>query len=405
MRRTFLVAAGLVGALLIPAVPAHAAVTCNGLPVTRSGDDGNNSIIGTAGNDVIFAGGGNDVVVGQGGNDTVCLGAGDDLFVGGDGDDTMVSEATADGADTFIGSSGNPFNGIDTVLYSGRTTPVTVTLDDNANDGAAGEGDNISSDTTRIVGGSGDDVIDLSAGPGQTNVDGGPGNDTLTAKTNLAGGAGDDFLRLVVGGSGALFGGDGDDTLFGGPFSDHLSGDNGNDRLSGGSGDDTLFGGGGDDLITGEAGVDFLFGEAGNDELIGGLGNDAAIGGDGNDSSGSLVSLDGADTFDGGAGIDTANYSARQFGAGRTLTVSLDSVANDGEQGEGDNNRIDVENVNGAVGANIIIGNNSANVLRGGQSADIIRAVDGISGNDTVIGGLGGDLCTVDPGDAEDCEF
>ncbi|MDX8035525.1 calcium-binding protein [Lentzea sp. BCCO 10_0856] len=405
MRKALLVAAGLAGALLIPVAPAHAALTCNGLTVTRSGDDNNNSIIGTEGNDVIFAGGGNDTVLGLGGNDTVCLGAGNDRFEGGAGNDTMVSDVAADGADTFIGSPNNPFNGVDTALYSGRTTPVTVTLDGNANDGAANERDNIASDVTRVVGGSGNDVIDLSAGLGQTTVDGGPGNDTLAANTNLAGGAGDDTLRLVVGGSGSLFGGDGNDRVFGGPFSDNISGGNGNDRLSGGDGNDALFGGEGDDLITGEAGPDFLFGEAGNDELIGGLGNDGAIGGDGNDSSGALVSLDGADTFDGGAGIDTANYSARQFGAGRTMTVSLDSVANDGEPGEGDNNRTDVENVNGAIGPNVITGNSSANVLRGGQSADVIRAVDGISGNDTVIGGFGGDVCFVDLADIEDCEF
>lgn len=399
MRKALLVAAGLVGALLIPAAPANAAVTCNGLPVTRSGDDGNNSIIGTAGNDVIFAGGGNDVVLGLGGNDTVCLGAGDDLFDCGDGNDTMVSEATPDGADTFVANSG-----LDAVLYSARTTPVTVTLDDNANDGAAGEHDNIASDVAEVTGGSGNDVLDLSAGPGQTYASGGPGNDVLTARNNVFGGSGDDILRLNGEGSGFLIGDDGNDTLFGGPVRDFLSGGPGNDRLSAGSGDDTLFGGDGNDLLTGEAGDDVLFGEAGNDELIGGLGNDAAIGGDGNDSSGSLVALDGTDTFDGGEGIDTANYSARQFGAGRTFRVSLDSVADDGEQGEGDNNRVDVENVNGAVGANTIIGNSSANVLRGGQSDDNIRAVDGISGNDTVIGGPGFDRCDVDLGDIKNCE-
>jgi hypothetical protein len=77
----------------------------------------------------------------------------------------------------------------------------------------------------------------------------------------------------------------------------------------------------------------------------------------------------------------------------------------DGEPGEGDNNWTDVENVNGAVGPNVITGNSSANVLRGGQSGDVIRSVDGISGNDTVIGGFGTDFCTVDPGDTKDCEF
>jgi Ca2+-binding RTX toxin-like protein len=401
MRQAILVAAALVGALAVPATPAHAAATCNGLPVTIFGTAGNDSIIGTPGNDVISADAGNDLVLGLDGNDTVCLGTGDDLFDGGAGDDTMVADAAPDGADTFVGDSGFP----DTVTYAARTTPVTVTLDGSANDGAAGERDNIGSDVAQIIGGSGGDVIDASAGKVQTTVFGGPGNDTLTTNFNAVGGAGDDTLKLVNSGSGSLFGNDGDDMLFGGPVRDNLGGGNGNDRIFAGGGEDEVFGGPGDDFLVGDAGNDDLFGEAGNDELIGGLGNDTVDGGDGNDVSDSLVSQDGADFFFGGAGTDTANYSPRQFGVGKTFNVSLDAVADDGEPGEGDNNSTDVENVNGAVGPNVITGNSSANVLRGGQSGDVIRSVDGISGNDTVIGGFGTDFCTVDPGDTKDCEF
>ncbi|HKN55348.1 MAG TPA: calcium-binding protein, partial [Amycolatopsis sp.] len=254
-------------------------------------------------------------------------------------------------------------------------------------------------------GGSAGDVIDATAATVQTFLSGGPGNDIITGNFNLAGDAGDDTLTLVGGGSGSLFGNDGNDTLNGGPVRDNLSGGNGNDRLLAGAGDDVSFGGPGDDFLDGGAGNDTLFGEDGNDTLIGGLGDDDVIGGNGNDTSSSLVAKDGADSFSGGAGIDLADYSARQFGPGTVLRVSLDGVANDGEPNEGDNMSTDVENVNGAVGANFITGNNAPNVLRGGQSSDTIQAVDGISGNDVVIGGFGTDFCTVDVGDTKDCEF
>ena len=64
----------------------------------------------------------------------------------------------------------------------------------------------------------------------------------------------------------------------------------------------------------------------------------------------------------------------------------------------------DVENINGGVSPNIIVGNGGPNVLRGGQGNDSIQGTDGISGNDTVIGGFGFDACTADPGDKKDCE-
>lgn len=406
MARMYLAAAGvLVGGLLLPVAPAQAAaLTCNGLAVTITGTAGNDAIIGTAGNDVISAGAGNDIVAALGGDDTVCLGPGDDLLDGGAGADTMVADSVADGADTFVGNSAAPA-GRDVALYTARSTPVNVSLDGVANDGAAGEGDNIATDVAEVDGGSAGDVFDATAATSQTVLQGGGGNDTLTGNFDLVGGPGDDTLTLVGGSSGSLIGNDGNDTLIGGPVRDNLSGGNGVDRLLAGGGDDELFGGAGNDVLQGEAGTDDLFGEDGDDQLIGGLGTDDLIGGNGNDTGSSLVAQDGADIFEGDAGTDTADYSARQFGPGSVLSVSLDNVANDGQPGEGDNVFADVENVNGAVGPNVITGSGAANVLRGGQSADTIRAVDGIAGNDVVIGGFGVDTCTVDPGDSEDCEL
>lgn len=394
-------AAGLVGAMLVPAAPALAAETCNGLPVTITDSPGGHIIMGTPGDDVISAGDGNDIVLGLDGNDTVCLGPGDDLFDGGLGADTMVADAVPDGRDAFSGG-GPGIGGVDTVTYAARTTPVNVSLDGVDNDGAPGEGDSIGTDVQAVVGGSAADVITSSAVTGQTYLTGGAGDDTLSGTFDLFGDSGNDSLVLTSTGSGTLIGGDGDDTLTGGPVRDDLSGGNGADTLIGGGGDDELFGGPGNDALRGLDGNDDLFGEEGNDSLIGGLGTDSLIGGDGDDTASSLVAADGADGFFGGAGTDTADYSARQGPA--TLLLSLDGVANDGQSGEGDNIGTDVENINGGVSPNIIVGNGGPNVLRGGQGNDSIQGTDGISGNDTVIGGFGFDACTADPGDKKDCE-
>ena len=109
-----------------------------------------------------------------------------------------------------------------------RTSPTTcftrggvASIGDGANDGEAGEGDDIHGDVERIRGGSGADTL---TGDADANMlIGQAGGDTLT------GGGGADSLQ----------GGDGADTLQGG---------DGNDALQGGTGADTLQGDAGSDL-------------------------------------------------------------------------------------------------------------------------------------------------------------
>ena len=113
------------------------------------------------------------------------------------------------------------------------------------------------------------------------DIEGTPGDDTIDAK------GGDDRVR-ALGGNDVVLGGSGDDVLEGGA---------GNDRLEGGDGDD------------------FIFGDAGDDIIVGGKGNDRLRGNDGNDVF--LVTdhtTDGADKYDGGAGIDTIDFSASTQG-------------------------------------------------------------------------------------------
>jgi Ca2+-binding RTX toxin-like protein len=216
-------------------------------------------------------------------------GNGDDKLTGGPGDDVLIGEA---GADTMAGGGGR-----DTADYSARTAPVTVNLDAKANDGEAGENDNVALDVEVIAGGSGNDAL---AGSSSDNaLLGNAGNDMLAGgdgNDQLDGGAGDDTL---AGGAGAdsLVGGDGNDTasyaestaavrvVLDGKPGDGAAGEN--DSVD----TENVTGSPGDDVLIGNAGVNTLTGGDGNDRLLGGPGADVLDGGPGDDI---LQSLDGA---------------------------------------------------------------------------------------------------------------
>lgn len=97
------------------------------------------------GDDLVTTSFGNDVIHGGVGNDTIYASEGDDEVFGDDGDDLLVGEA---GSDLLDGGAGN-----DRIL--------------------AGAGDT-------VLGGAGDDTIELTAYRGTpASIDGGDGNDTL----------------------------------------------------------------------------------------------------------------------------------------------------------------------------------------------------------------------------------
>jgi Ca2+-binding RTX toxin-like protein len=196
------------------------------------------TIYGGYGNDVLW---GNrfSVVYGEYGDDEL-LGY---RLYGGPGDDFMnggiVDQGAApDGADTIIAE----------VDYSKRVNSVNVSNNDVADDGEAGEGDNVFS--AHIIGGAADDV--LVGGSSNERLIGGPGND------ELYGGDGND----------TLIGGEGDDLIFGDAGSDHLYGDEGNDIILAGAGPDELRGGAGNDELRGEAGKDNYSGGDGDDAIF-----------------------------------------------------------------------------------------------------------------------------------------
>jgi hypothetical protein len=116
-------------------------------------------------------------------------GTGFDRLTGSPRDDRIdggpAGEAVMDGgkgADAFRRGA---------VTYESRSAPVRVKLDGFANDGGAGEGDDVGAGVTKVTGGFGDDhLIDggaLTITPAAVTLEGGPGNDFLNGigLTNL----------------------------------------------------------------------------------------------------------------------------------------------------------------------------------------------------------------------------
>ncbi|TCR68333.1 Ig-like domain-containing protein [Bosea sp. BK604] len=155
------------------------------------------------------------------------------------------------------------------------------------------------------------------------------------------------------------------------PGDDELVGTAGADEILAGLGDDTVSAGAGDDSVDGGEGDDTLAGEDGNDLLKGGAGDDALFGGSGNDV---LIGGAGDDLLDGGAGVDTVDYSGDISG----IMVDLSAGTAEGEA-IGADELVDIENVIGGAGNDILIGDDGDNLFVGG------------AGNDTIDGGAGFD--------------
>jgi len=289
------------------------------------------------GEDVLVGGAADDTVVGADDSSTKTLYgmAGADYILGGTAPEILIGGASDDVLD------GGPGPAVDVVSYADRVLPVAVSFDGVVNDGEAGE------------------------------------SDVLTALEGITGGPGDDVL----------------------------SGDGGDNVINGAGGADDISGGGGADNISGDGaassgGADVINGGAGSDRLAGGPGDDVLHGDDDADvlvadptSPSSLT--DGDDTYDGGAGVDTADYSARTH----SVHVSLDSVADDGEPDvfEADMVQTTIENVTTGSGADDVVGSSEDNDIVLGGGDDTAAAGDGAdliigeTGSDTLSGGAGPD--------------
>jgi Ca2+-binding RTX toxin-like protein len=308
------------------------------------------------------------------------------------GNDTLDGRT---GADVLIGNGGTG----DVASYANHTSKVTVTIDNNANDGSVGENDDVQTSVENVVGSQQSDT--LFGSTGKNTLIGSNGADTLNGladdDTLIGQGSNDKFVANP--GADDMYGGDGVDT---GDYSSRGTPQNitldtvANDGSPGEHDNlraEQVFGGTDDDQITGDDEGDFLEGRGGDDTITalgnvdfidGGNGVDTIGAGEGDDVINNGTAADGADTVAGGAGSDLSSYQNRA----NALNVNLNDVADDGETGEGDDVRTTVEKVTGGNGPDVLNGSAEDNTLSGGGGGDTIAAG---AGEDTVNGNAGVD--------------
>lgn len=396
-----------------------------------TGNDLDNTIIGSTGRNRIDGGAGADSMSG---------GVGDDTYVVDNVSDT-VTENSNEGTDLVESSVSFALSAnIENIRLTG-TSDIDATGNVSDNFIRGNNGANI------LNGNSGNDIIFAFAG--DDTVNGGNGDDSLygdAGSDTLNGGAGDDSLR---GGSGrdtfAFSSGFGNDTLYDftvgfdsidltslnfGTYTSLLSntadvsGDavitlSGNtitldgvtkaqlqesdfigltpgatsgddtmngletaDNVDGGDGNDTIYGNGGDDILAGGAGNDYIDGGAGADAMTGGTGDDTYV----VNHSGDTI------TENTGEGTDTIIADT-----GWTLGADIENLTLTGSSNINGNGHSGNNIIHGNSGNNILTGNGGNDALFGNGGDDTLNggstwdSLIGGDGNDTINGGGGND--------------
>jgi len=390
---------------------------------TIDGGNGDDIIYGEGGNDIITGGAGTNRLYGGNGNDVFIGGVGSDIFYGGDGTDTVSYINAGPGVSDFIDlattgsyglATGDAYLSIENVDASNNSDVVWGTTDNNVINGNGGNDD--------LYGLAGDDILNGGSGndyfrpdAGDDTVNGGDGDDTINAQF-------DDAFGIDT-----VHGDAGNDTITGNGFGRYY-GDADNDTFYVGSGAYVFDGGSGEDSLNAAASTanltinledgtsnvaDFIFGienvktGSGNDVVYGNSVANVIETGDGNDR---IYGDLGADTLIGGAGTDAVFYTSDSVG------VYVDLMpAGVGDGGIADGDTYDgIENVYtgsgndlvyGSAANNIInLGGGSFNTAYGNEGDDTIVGgagqddLHGGVGNDYLIGGLGDDFMTGDAG-------
>jgi Ca2+-binding RTX toxin-like protein len=391
------------------------------------GDAAVNELKGGAGDDALFGRDGADILDGGVGSDwagyitstqAVTVNLETNAASGGHAaGDILVSIENLWGsshADTLVGDAGdnilrggggadvlNGGLGSDTVDYWDATGSVTVNLLDGTGAGAEAQGDILTSienvigsahlDTiignaadNRIIGGAGDDH--LRGGGGADYIDGGDGNDTANYDQSSSGVTVNLETNVNTGGDAQ------GDELVG---IEKIGGSTHNDALTGNAGANTLWGNAGDDTLTGGAGADYMDGGTGLDrvsysdsdaavtvDLINGsahggfgegdtfIGIEGAIGSAFDDN---LISSAGAETLDGGDGLDQANYVFSTS----AVTVNLASGTGQGGFAAGDS-LANIEKVFGSSYDDVLTGDAGDNIFEGHTGNDTLDGGDGV---------------------------
>ncbi|GAA4226544.1 Ca2+-binding RTX toxin-like protein [Sagittula marina] len=241
------------------------------------GDAGENTIFVSTGSDSIDGGAGVDTydVSADDGGVNVDLVAGTSVTTGFGTDslENIENVTTGDGDDTVVGDAG------DNVFVTGAGADSveagegdnTIDAGDGANDVTAGAGND---DVTTGVD---NDIID--AGDGDNEVSSGAGNDDVTTGTGADVIDAGDGNNTVSSGAGAddITTGSGDDSVSSGADADVVSVGDGANTVDAGAGNDTVTSGSGNDDIAAGDGDDVISSGLGNDIVDGGAGQDTMV--------------------------------------------------------------------------------------------------------------------------------
>jgi len=367
------------------------------------------------------------------GNDTLEGGAGNDLINGGGGSDTASYEHNGGPVDVNLQFGFADEYASDGATYLSTDTLVSI---ENATGSAFDDSLNGNGAANVLSGLSGTDFIQGQGG--NDTIYGGDGDDTLRgdAGENSLAVSGDDIV-YGENGNDNLRGGLGNDQLYGGANNDLLRGNGGVDYFDGGADDGEGFNGIGDrvsffearatqgavaDLRTGvisndgfgnvetmvnieslgadTAFVDTFYGNDSRNFIGGGRGDNLyGFGGDDLFQTGAAAAI-----IDGGTGVDTLQLDTTggwftpdadgdgiaESAAAATSGWLVDLGGGSMVDGYGNFGTITaIENVNGSILSDSLIGSGVANVLNGGDGDDFLR---GAGGNDTLVGGAGQDF-------------
>ncbi len=406
---------------------------------TLNGHEGDDTLYGDDGDDVLIAGGGLDVLYGGSGRDEVSYAdETHDIYInlqdgyggsytpallgisltssdkdvydsiedatGTDHDDIIVGSSGAnrlnglDGQDEFHGSGGADIidggDGTDTAIYWGSNSAIDVDLAAGTASGGHAQGDvlisienlygsdldgNIlrgSEVANRISSHGNFDVIETRGGEDRIFITG--------ENVQVSAGAADDTVIVENAKNHTIDGNEGVDTLnfslgsgwateiltvdlelgtatLNRPSSGEQSSftfENFENIVSFSIGSDHLLGDGSANLLQSHYGEDTLEGRGGDDTLIGGTG---------------------ADHLDGGEGVDTVSYETSYY----SVNVSLRAGSGFGADAQGDT-IVNVENVIGGSGDDVLEGDEGDNELTGNGGSDILN---GGGGSDILTGG------------------
>ncbi|MEI6573176.1 MAG: hypothetical protein WCO61_06505 [Alphaproteobacteria bacterium] len=370
--------------------------------------DGNNTLIGGAGNDTLYATSGNNYFFGGGGNNSMAGGAGNDTYLSNSANDSIFDSGgintlqtnafqTINLNDTTAGTVGAMLKAVaspDTkwaLQYVG-TGDFTGIGDNTGNTITAGKNTDAvtSANSHYLIGGQGQDYLlgwygnnTISGGKIAFNVDGSlqsydgvGGADTLIAY----GGGNNTFYVLHQGDQltvdlqgAASFGNNTANTVLN---SVNLQTSIGIRNIAYlGTGAFTAVGSGDNNSIAGGSNNDCLDGFSGNDTLTGDGGDDTIIGGLGND------------TIDGGLGINTLDY-----GYANSVNITLSAATNTTYTANvtsiiGTTTSIETDTFTNIQIINGTAGNDTINAL----AATDAFTLNGLGGNNSIIGGSGND--------------